>query len=497
VSNRVAVPGADNGNQTGGLAIAVRSALKRRVGIWFGWSGTISPDQEVTTRTLQHGNVTYVVIDLVEGDYQEYYNGFANRVLWPILHYRLDLAEYSRRDLSGYRRVNAHFANRLHDLIEPDDVIWVHDYHLIPLAKMLRDRGHRNRIGYFQHVPFPPPEILTALPNHDWLIPQLSAYDLVGFQTENDATHFAHYLENESRLRKSAHFTYQTTERTVRVGVFPIGIETIKFSRLARRSVRSLLVRNVLDSLAERAMVIGVDRLDYSKGLALRLEAFERFLTFYPDWRGKVTYLQITPKSRSEIREYADMERTIGEAAGRINGAYGEAAWTPIRYVNRAYSRGALAGLYRSARVGLVTPLRDGMNLVAKEYIAAQDPEDPGVLILSRFAGAAVECGAALLVNPYDPEAVATSITHAMSMPLEERRSRHEALFQVISYNDLKSWGERFLDALTNAADLSLTHEQLGIAPELHHSVRVLTRRAMHLDFNPRHRTIERRSPCT
>jgi trehalose 6-phosphate synthase len=470
VSNRVAVPSGDVNSQAGGLALAARSLLKRRGGIWFGWSGTVSTDEDAASRTVQHGDISYVVTDVVESDYQEYYNGFANRVLWPILHYRLDLAEFSRRDLSGYRRVNAHFANQLHDLIQPDDIIWVHDYHLIPLAKMLRDRGHRNRIGYFLHVPFPPPEILTALPSHDWLIPQLSAYDLVGFQTENDAANFARYLENECRLQKRAHFTYQTAERTVRVGVFPIGIEAIKFSRLARRCVRSPLVRNVLDSLAGRAMVIGVDRLDYSKGLAQRMDAFERFLAIYPDWRGKVTYLQITPKSRSEIQEYADMERTISEAAGRINGAYGEAAWTPIRYVNRAYSRSALAGLYRSARVGLVTPLRDGMNLVAKEYIAAQDADDPGVLILSRFAGAAAECGAALIVNPYDPEAVATSIAQALSMPLEERRSRHKTLFHVISENDLKSWGERFLATLTKAADLPLWREQPGIAPELNTS---------------------------
>jgi trehalose 6-phosphate synthase len=210
-------------------------------------------------------------------------------------------------------------------------------------------------------------------------------------------------------------------------------------------------------------MMIGVDRLDYSKGLAERMDAFERFLAIYPDWRGKVTYLQITPKSRSEIQEYAEMERTISEAAGRINGTYGEVAWTPIRYVNRAYSRSVLAGLYRSARAGLVTPLRDGMNLVAKEYIAAQDSEDPGMLILSRFAGAAAELNAALLVNPYDPEAVATSISHALSMPLEERRSRHKALFQLISDNDLKSWGELFIASLTRDADLPSWHEHLGI----------------------------------
>jgi trehalose 6-phosphate synthase len=471
VSNRVAVPSRENGSLAGGLAVAVRSLLKRHGGLWFGWSGTVSIDEDVTTRSLKQGGISYVVTDLAEADYQEYYNGFANRVLWPILHYRVDLAEFSRRDLSGYRRANAHFASQLNNLIRPDDVIWVHDYHLIPLAKMLRDRGHRNAIGFFLHVPFPPPEILTALPNHEWLIPQLTAYDLVGLQTENDATNLARYFENECRLPRRAAFTFQGAEGTVRIGVFPIGIETNEFSRLARRSVRSALVRNVLESLAGRAMVIGVDRLDYSKGLAQRMDAFERFLALYPDWRGQVTYLQITPKSRSQIQEYADMERTIGEAAGRINGTYGEAAWTPIRYVNRAYSRSVLAGLYRSARAGLVTPLRDGMNLVAKEYVAAQDPEDPGVLILSRFAGAAAECASALLVNPYDPETVAASIGHALSMPLEERRSRHATLFHVLSENDLKSWGELFLAALTKDADLPLWREHLGFESRINSGV--------------------------
>jgi trehalose 6-phosphate synthase len=419
--------------------------------VWFGWSGNVVPADKVITQTIERSGTAYVVTDLSEENYQEYYNGFANRVLWPILHYRLDLAEFSRRDLSGYRRVNAHFANQLHELIRPDDVIWVHDYHLIPLAKMLRDRGHHNRIGFFLHVPFPPPEILTALPNHEWLIPQLTAYDLVGFQTENDATNFARYLENECRLPRRGQKAFRTPDRTVHIGVFPIGIETDEFCRLAQRSLRSPLVQNVLDSLAGRAMMIGVDRLDYSKGLAQRMIAFERFLAVYPDWRSKVTYLQITPKSRSEIQEYAEMERTISEAAGRINGTYGEAAWTPIRYVNRAYSRGVLAGLYRASRAGLVTPLRDGMNLVAKEYIAAQDPADPGVLILSRFAGAAAECASALLVNPYDSEAVATSISHALSMPIEERRERHQALFRVISANSLKSWGDNFLAGLAHS----------------------------------------------
>jgi trehalose 6-phosphate synthase len=451
VSNRVATPTRDSAAQAGGLAVAVQALLKRHPGLWFGWSGNVSTDAEVPMSTLQHGNLTYVVTDLTEADYQEYYSGFANSVLWPILHYRLDLAEYSRRDLSGYRRVNAHFAAKLHDLLHPDDIVWVHDYHLIPTARTLRDRGHRNRMGFFLHIPFPPPEILTALPNHDWLIPQLCAYDLVGFQTEGDASNFARYLERECHWRRIDESTFQTPERRVRIGAFPIGIETGEFARLAQQSVNSSLVRNMIDSLSGRAMIIGVDRLDYSKGLSQRLDAFERFLAIYPDWRGKVTYLQITPKSRSEIQEYASMARSISEAAGRINGAYGEVAWTPIRYVNRAYSRRALAGLYRAARAALVTPLRDGMNLVAKEFVASQDRENPGVLILSRFAGAAAECEAALIVNPYDPEAVSVSIAQALSMPLEERRARNEALFKVVAKNDVYAWSENFLAALTNA----------------------------------------------
>jgi trehalose 6-phosphate synthase len=337
----------------------------------------------------------------------------------------------------------------LQKILQPDDVVWVHDYHLIPLAKTLRERGHRNKIGFFLHVPFPPPEVLTALPNHDRVIPDLIHYDLVGFQTENDAANLARYLSKECLIPRRDADTFQAGERVMRIGVFPIGIETVEFNRLAQRSAVSPFVTQTVASLAGRDMIIGVDRLDYSKGLRLRMDAFEEFLTTRPDCRGKVTYLQITPKSRSDIREYEDMERQISEAAGRINGTFGEAAWTPIRYVNRAHSRTALAGLYRSARAALVTPLRDGMNLVAKEYVAAQDENNPGVLILSRFAGAACELDSALVVNPYDTEAVGASIARALSMPLEERRTRHDEMFQVLLANDVKYWGERFMTTLT------------------------------------------------
>ncbi len=446
VSNRVGIP--DGKARAGGLEVAIRPALKQRGGVWFGWSGKIAEDEPGPAEHTVRDNVTYVTIDLKNDDYEEFYNGFANRVLWPILHYRLDLAEFTRRDLGGYLRVNQFFADNLEKILRPDDVIWVHDYHLMPLAKALRDRGHKNRIGFFIHIPFPPAEIATALPNHEQLIPALSHYNLVGFQTETDASNFARYLTTERGLRRLDADRFAFDESDVRIGVFPVGVETEAFQRLARRAADSSFVREVMDSLSGRAMIIGVDRLDYSKGIPERMDAFERLLTNFPQWRGKVTYLQITPRSRADIQEYAAIARQVGEKVGNINGAYGEASWTPVRYINKAHSRTALAGLYRSARAGLVTPLRDGMNLVAKEYIAAQDPENPGVLVLSRFAGAARECTAALLVNPYDSEGVAIAIDRALAMPLSERRERHADNYKALLANDLGQWAERFLTTL-------------------------------------------------
>jgi trehalose 6-phosphate synthase len=447
VSNRVAVPEKNAKARAGGLEVAVKAALKHKTCTWFGWSGKVVAHSKIATQTVVHDKTTYITLDLSKEDHQEYYSGFANRVLWPILHYRVDLAEFSRRDLTGYLRVNDHFARELHKVLRPDDFIWVHDYHLMPLAKALRERGHKNRIGFFLHVPFPPPEILTALPHHERLIPSLCEYDLIGFQTGDDAFNFSRYLTRECGL-PSRDFNFIVGNRTIRIDVFPVGIETAAFAELAQRSVRLPFVKRVIASLAGRALIIGVDRLDYSKGIANRLSAFELFLQTQPQWLGKVTYLQIATRSRSEIPEYADMERDIGSTAGRINGAFGEADWTPIRYINHPYSHSTLAGLYRAARVGLVTPLRDGMNLVAKEYVASQNPDDPGVLILSRFAGAAQEFKAALLVNPYDPGSVAAAIGQALAMPLAERRERHDSLFRVLSHDDIQHWADRFVAAL-------------------------------------------------
>jgi trehalose 6-phosphate synthase len=357
------------------------------------------------------------VTDLAPADFEEYYNGFANRVLWPILHYRLDMAEFSRRDLSGYMRVNEHFADQLAAVLKTDDIVWVHDYHLIPLAKALRARGLSNRIGFFLHIPMPPPEIITAMPHHETLIPALCHYDLVGFQTDGDAANFARYLAGE--LGTPSHISRRlgTGERVMRIGTFPVGIETREFNRLARRAVRTELVRDVAKSVPGRLM-IGVDRLDYSKGITLRLEAYERFLAAHPEWHGKITYLQITPKSRSAIKEYADMAQTVNAMAGRINGAFATAAWGPMRYVNQT---------------------------------------DPGVLILSRFTGAAVEFKeGALLVNPYDPDSVAAAMARAIAMPQDERRRRHATLYAALLANDISTWGDRFLASLMGTGSFDL-----------------------------------------
>jgi trehalose 6-phosphate synthase len=450
VSNRVSLP-TRSGNSAGGLEVALRAVFKNRPGIWFGWSGRVVRRDAIETRTIEGQNHQFVVTDLTEEDQKEYYDGFANRVLWPILHYRLDLAEYSRRDLSGYLRVNEHFADELSKIIEPADIIWVHDYHLIPLAQALRRRGHRNKIGFFLHIPLPPAEILTALPNHDRLFPTLCQYDLVGFQTETDSLNFARYLISEFKMPSRDLKVFLAENRAVRLGVFPVGINVDEFRQWADRGTRSTFVRRFVASLAGRQMILGVDRLDYSKGIVPRMEAFERFLIANEQWRSRVTFVQITPRSRVKIREYVDVERQVSAAAGRVNGRLGEVDWTPIRYVNQSYPRPSLAGLYRCANVGLITPLRDGMNLVAKEFVAAQNPDDPGVLILSRFAGAAKECAGAMLVNPYDIESVAGAIATAMTLPLEERRERYRSSMATLRGNDISDWGERFLRALTEA----------------------------------------------
>jgi trehalose 6-phosphate synthase len=451
VSNRVPAPKAGT-PPAGGLAVALAGAMQERGGIWFGWSGRTLPATSAgqeEPEMVEQGGVTYALVDLTERDLNDYYAGFSNRMLWPLLHYRMDLADFTRVALAGYYRVNQLFARLLAPKVEPDDLIWVHDYHLIPMGGELRAKGLTNRLGFFLHIPFPPPDILTVLPNHADIVRGLAAYDVVGFQTPSDVENFETYIRREKVGHRLSDGRFVVHGRAITVGAYPVGIETKAFTQAAEHAAKNPLVKRMKESLLGRKLIIGVDRLDYSKGIAERIQAYETFLTLDEEWRGRCTYLQVTPKSREDVPEYAAMEREVAELAGRVNGAHSDLDWTPIRYVNRTVGRNALAGLYRLARVGLVTPLRDGMNLVAKEYVAAQDPEDPGVLLLSRFAGAAHELDTgALLTNPYDVDGTAGALARALDMPLDERVDRWRRMYDRISKFDVTDWRKAFIRAL-------------------------------------------------
>ncbi len=446
VSNRVALP---RQTSTGGLGSALQAALQQRGGLWFGWSGKLAAETGSEVHQLRDAKVDYATIDLSRADHDDYYSGFANGTLWPMLHYRPDLVDYQRKHREGYFRVNAIFADRLLQLIKPDDTLWVHDYHLIPLAALLRQRGVKNRIGFFLHTPLPAAGLLIALPHHDQLLETLASYDLVGVHTTRDLRALEDYFLHEAgaAIRLGGRMR-MPGGRLFRAAAFPISIDTAQIAETARTAESLKEIDLLQRSLAGRALIVGVDRLDYSKGLPERFEAYARLLERAPELHSQVTFLQIAPPSRGAVLEYREIRHELERSAGHINGKFALPDWVPIRYINKSFPHRLLAGYYRCARVGLVTPLRDGMNLVAKEYVACQNPEDPGVLVLSRFAGAAQELTDALLVNPADTEEVANALERALKMPLAERRARWSAMMAVLQKNDITLWRTNFLQAL-------------------------------------------------
>jgi trehalose 6-phosphate synthase len=454
VSNRTADP---RNAAAGGLAVAVRESLQQTGGLWFGWSGSIreAGDRERPCKrepNLQTvGNVTLATLDLDREDHETYYLGYANAVLWPVFHYRLDLANFDTPFATGYRRVNQLFARTLLPLLKPNDTIWVHDYHLIPLAAELRAMGCRNRIGFFLHIPMPPPQIMAAIPEDAWLTRCLFAYDLVGFQSEADLTHFSHYVESEAGAKKLGRGHFRAFDRILRVGAYPIGIDVDDFVHLAEADDARQMFVQMREEYSRRRLLLGVDRLDYSKGLPQRIAAFRELLERYPETRNSATLIQIAAPSREDVGAYDELRRQMDNLCGAINGDHGELDWMPVRYIHRNVARKRLPGLYRASHVALVTPLRDGMNLVAKEFIAAQERADPGVLVLSRFAGAAEQLKEALLVNPYDTQGTAQAINRALTMPLDERIDRHDALLRRIRKFDIRWWSSSFLQSLRGA----------------------------------------------
>jgi trehalose 6-phosphate synthase len=447
ISNRVQIEEAGDNPNKGGLAVALAAALRESNGIWFGWSGAQTEEFSGQITFRRASGVATATIDLEAQDIEEYYNGFANRTLWPLFHYRLDLTEITRDFAEGYERVNRRFADTVAPLVEADDLIWVHDYHLMPLGKHLRDRGFANRIGFFLHIPWPAPNLLVSLPNHRELVESLLSYDVIGFQSAEWRQSFMDYLTNhlDAVIEEDC---VRLGDRTVRLLVCPIGLDAEDFCGALHSIKAKRAESRLVASAVGRDVIVGVDRLDYSKGLQERFAAYEMLLTTHPKLREHVFMLQIAPPSRGDVPSYQQIRAELNALSGSINGEFASIDWVPIRYVNQGYSRDELFGIYRASKVGLITPLRDGMNLVAKEYVAAQNPADPGVLVLSCFAGAAAQLDSAVIVNPHSSEDMADGIARALAMPLAERKARHKVMLECVMKEDVKWWSTSFLDVL-------------------------------------------------
>lgn len=453
VSNRIVDPAA-SGAITGGLAAALASAVKDSGATWLGGSGKFHTQRgnlpSIAVTSFSKGELA--TVDFLETDYRQFYNGMSNAALWPILHYRPDLLRYEPAYLESYRAINKAMADAVCRLAKNERPIWVHDYHYFMLGRYLRMRGMTGPIGFFLHTPFPHRTSMVCLPSHREVMQSLSAYDVIGFQTDDDLLNFREYAIQELFATPVGRTDLRFAESRVQLGVFPIGIDVDQFAKSAESAAQSRALARLRGVLGESKLVIGVDRLDYSKGLPSRLHAYSHFFEHYPEQRKRVSFLQITPPTRTNVAAYRAMRQELASIAGDINARFGDADWVALRYIHEGFSPERLAGYYRLAKIGCVTPLRDGMNLVAKEYVASQDAADPGVLVLSIFAGAAKQLGAALLVNPYDTGALAARLDQALHMSLGERTERWRALMQTLRGADLQAWYTSFIAALTEAA---------------------------------------------
>lgn len=474
VSNRVPMPDV-KGQQAGGLAVALDPLMAKRGGVWFGWSGAVS-DEAASRRTHieQHGATEYATIDLTPDEHTRYYGNFANGVLWPLMHTMPELMTFDRRDAQVYRSVNARFAERLAPLIRPNDLIWVHDYHLMGLPALLRARHVRNPIGFFLHIPFPAPDVLATVPEAAGLVRDLMHADLLGFQTERDLDNFVSAAQTFAGAGGVEDGVLRGAGHRVRLGVFPAEIDAEEFAATAEASAGTEESEQFRTSIAGQSMILGVDRLDPSKGLLQRVAGYRRLLETREGWLGRTTFVQIAAVSRQDVAAYRDLRTALDREAGAINSTFGTVDWTPLRVVARALPRTSVAGFMRAATVGLVTPVRDGMNLVAKEFVAAQDRADPGVLVLSRFAGAAQQLDAALMVNPHDPDDMADMLDRALKMPLTERVQRWSSLWDTVRATSPVGWGRGFLAALLRTS-LNEPQQRLRI-PRASESVPALPR---------------------
>ena len=441
----------------GGLVSALEPVLRNRGGLWVGWPGTtreVPHLRQLLRNATRDQGYGFRPVILSQREFEDYYQGYANESLWPLFHDLQSHCAFKPEYWHAYRDVNRRFAEVVADSASPADFIWVHDYQLGYVGQALRELGLGNRLGFFLHIPFPPPDIFLKLPERNAFLKALLVFDLLGFQTQRDRRNFVQCvrtLVKNARVRAmgSLH-TVQVDDREVNVAAFPIGIDFRSFARRAAASGVADLTRRVRGELAGRQIILGIDRLDYTKGIPQRLEAFRRLLMQHPDVQGRVNLIQVVVPSRRGMLKYEQLKEEIDRLVGEINGQFTRSGWVPVHYIYRSLSPEELLAYYRASDIALVTPLKDGMNLVAKEFCACSVGND-SVLVLSQFAGAAAQLGRhALVVNPYDVEQTAAAIYQAFVMPPEERRVRMRSLRRSVRAQDIFWWVDSFMRAAIN-----------------------------------------------
>ncbi|WP_373036377.1 trehalose-6-phosphate synthase [Sulfurimonas sp.] len=439
---------------SGGLVTAMTPVLKRDGGIWIGWAGNYKEEGLDVEKLLREQekdlNYKYKPVDISLNEYELYYKGFSNEVLWPLFHNVSVYCKFSEKYYKAYQKVNREFANKIMQELADEDFIWIHDYHLINTGKELRQKGVKNKIAFFLHIPFPPLETFNRMPWRLKIIKALLSYDLIGFQTEIDKKNFLEVVESLVKQYKIKHEELNITniitkQRESRVGVFPISIDYDEFFNQAKSEEVSKMTKEIKEGYPEQKIILGVDRLDYSKGIPNRLKVYRRLLDRNPKLRKKVKLIQVIVPSREDIVKYASLKKEIEELVGEINGKFSQLGWIPIQYIYHSLSRVELLSYYRASDIALVTPLKDGMNLIAKEYCVANFDKN-GVLILSEFAGAKHQFKSdALLVNPFDEDAVVNSIKRALLMQTKEKYERMENLQNIVKKFDIYWWVDMFL----------------------------------------------------
>ena len=433
----------------GGLATGLHALHTRYEKHWIGWPGVdVETDEDRRSIREELAKMNFHPIFLTPEQIANYYEGYSNSTIWPLCHYFFAFTRYRKDFWEAYRKVNALFCEEILRRIEPDDIVWVQDYQLMLLPGLLREHRPALRIGYFHHIPFPSYELFRILPERAEILRGVLGADLVAFHTHDYMRHFIGTAERVLHIDFRLDET-QIGNRCVRVDALPMGIDYAAFHGISSNAGAQPLIAKTREQFGDRKLILSVDRLDYSKGILHRLRGFGSFLERYPEYRGQATLAMVIVPSRDRVNSYADLKTEIDKEIGAINGRYSTMEWTPVRYFYHGFSFEELAAMYYVADVALVTPLRDGMNLVAKEYVAVKN-DNPGVLILSEMAGAAVELADALPINPNDTEQIAAAIHRALTMPVEEQLRRIERMQAVVSTQTVNKWAADFMKELAD-----------------------------------------------